>query len=313
MRILQLTFIALLLALTATPTATGADLDVEAAKAQVLGNLQLKYPQLAQIEVTISELTPSPYEGLDQGTFTLQGQRGPQTQRFFVSRDLTTLFIIADEVDVSKTPAEIEAAIAERAAAEAERMAQVRTRLEESTVGLPARGNPDAPVTIVSFTDFQCPYCSRGAATMDEVLRRYPEDVSLVIKHFPLGFHAWARPAAIAALCAGEQNDDAFWALHDAFFANQKRFTAENVVATSQEYLADSDVDMERWARCAGDPTDEAHIAAAQQVDADMAMAQSLGVTGTPAFFVNGEFVNGAQPITAFEPLIEAAIGTVDQ
>ena len=80
--------------------------------------------------------------------------------------------------------------------------------------GLPTRGNPDGPVLIVEFSDFQCPYCTRGAETMAKVLEQYPNDVKFVFKHFPLGFHNWAKSAAIASHCAGLQSDDAFWTLH---------------------------------------------------------------------------------------------------
>ena len=84
-----------------------------------------------------------------------------------------------------------------------EKAAEKRDKLNESIVGLPARGNPEAPVTIVEFSDFQCPYCARGASTMDQLLEKYPNDVKLVFKHFPLGFHKWAKPAAIASRSAG--------------------------------------------------------------------------------------------------------------
>ncbi|MEM1178143.1 MAG: thioredoxin domain-containing protein, partial [Acidobacteriota bacterium] len=128
-----------------------------------------------------------------------------------------------------------------------------------------------------------------------------------VFKHFPLGFHPWAKPAAVAANCAANQNDDAFWLLHDKFFEHQKELNPENVMAKSKEFLTGSDLNMATWSACAEDKESAEYKAAAALVDSDMNLGKSLGVTGTPGFFVNGTFLNGAQPLAAFEPLIQQA------
>jgi protein-disulfide isomerase len=299
--VLALALVAGYFAFSSTPAAA----DDDARNAQILGNLKLKYPQLAELNVTLGDIKASAYEGLDEGSFTVSSPRGTQSQRFFVTTDNTTLFLIGDEVDVSKSKAEIDAEVAQREAAEAEKASMMQEELAASIEGLPARGNPDAPVTIVEFSDFQCPYCARGANTMEEVLEKYPNDVKLVFKHFPLGFHQWAKPAAIASHCAAEQSGDAFWTLHDKYFEAQKELTPQNVLAKSKEFLAGSGIDMAKWTACAEDTDSAEYKAAAAQVDADMAFGQKLGVTGTPGFFVNGQFLNGAQPLAAFEPLIE--------
>ena len=278
----------------------------DARKAKILENLKLKFPQLAEMNVTMGELGASDYAGLDKGNFVIPG-RGEQ--QFFVTSDDKQLWMVNEPIDVSRSADEIKAEVAKLKAAEAEKAKEVRAQLEEAIKGLPTRGPADAPVTIVEFSDFQCPYCSRGAATVEEILEKYEGDVKFVFKHFPLNFHPWAKPASIAAHCAGQQKADAFWTLHDQFFANQREMTPENVVAKSKEFLAGSGVDLEKWATCAENQKSEEYTAAAAAVDADMALGQSLGVSGTPGFFVNGQFLNGAQPITAFEPLIEAAKG----
>ncbi|MEO1085893.1 MAG: thioredoxin domain-containing protein, partial [Acidobacteriota bacterium] len=169
------------------------------------------------------------------------------------------------------------------------------------------RGNPDAPVTIIEFSDFQCPYCTRGAQTVEQILEKYPNDVKFVFKHFPLGFHPWAKPAAVAANCAANQNQDAFWTLHDKYFEHQKELNVENVMAKSKEFLGGSGLDMATWSACAENQESAEYKAAAALVDSDMNLGKSLGVTGTPGFFVNGTFLNGAQPLAAFEPLIQQA------
>lgn len=272
----------------------------DARKARILANLQFNIPQLAQVNPTIGTIEDTDIEGLQEGTLIINGQ--PRT--FLVTTDDTKFWLLASEpLDVSRDKAEIDAEMARQ---ESERMDRLAAEIE----GEPIRGNPDAPVTIVEYSDFQCPYCARGYETMEQVLEKYPNDVKFVFKHFPLvQIHPWARPAAIAAECAANQNGEAFWTLHDAYFENQGALNPTNVVEKSKEYLDGSGIDMAAWEACAGDTASEAYQAAAAKVDADLEAGQELGVSGTPGFFVNGEFLNGAQPISAFEPLIEQARG----
>ena len=303
-----LAMLLLVLACQLTPSPTAAQEDPEARKARILANLKLSFPQLDELSVTMGEISASEFAGLDQGTFTVTGRGRSQTQRFLVSTDDTRLYLISgDPIDVSRSTEEIQAELAERAAAAAKAAAERQQKLVESVAGLPTRGNPEAPVLIVEFSDFQCPYCARGANTVEQILEKYGEDVRFVFKHFPLGFHPWAKPASIASHCAAQQDHDAFWALHDGYFADQKKITPDNVIAKSREYLADSGIDMAAWSTCAEDKESSAYQEAAAVVDADMALGQQMGVSGTPGFFVNGEFLNGAQPLAAFEPLIAKA------
>ena len=288
--------------------ATAAAQDADAArKARILANLKLAYPQLEKMNVVMGELGPSGYEGLDEGSFVIQGPR-TQTQRFFVSADDKKLYLVSGEpIDVSRTEDDIQAELAKRKEEEAQAAAQRRADLEGAIAGQPMRGNPDGKVTIVEFSDFQCPYCSRGANTVEQILEKHGDDVKFVFKHFPLGFHPWAKPAAIASHCASQQSHEAFWTLHDQYFKNQKAINPQNVLEKSREYLAGTGVDMPAWTACAEDKDSAEYQAASATVEADMALGQKLGVSGTPGFFVNGQFLNGAQPLAAFEPLIAAA------
>ena len=263
-------------------------------KERIIGNLKMKIPQLSSMNVSITALGASEFEGLDEGTILIATPQGSQQLRFFVTKDDKRFFMLNGEpIDVSIDPSAI--------------MAERKKEIDDSIAGLPVRGNPDGTVTIVEFSDFQCPYCSRGADTVEQILEKYGDDVKFVFKHFPLGFHPWAKPAAIAADCAAEQDHDAFWTLHDKYFEHQKEITPENVLAKSKEYLAESGLDMDAWSTCAEDTSSEQYKEIAAKVDADMAFGQKMGVTGTPGFFVNGTFLSGAQPLTAFEPLIQAA------
>ena len=291
-------------ALSGCSTTTAQD-DPEARKARILANLKLQFPQLEQPGVVMGDIKPTEFPGLDQGSITLPG-RGPQS--FFVSRDDKKLWMTGGEpTDVSLTQKEIDDRIAQRKADEAREATERQKKLDDAAAGVPARGNPKASVLIVEFSDFQCPYCARGAETMEQLLEKYPNDVKFVFKHFPLGFHNWAKPAAIASHCASKQDAEAFWTLHDKYFESQRSLNLENVLAKSKEFLAGTKVDLTRWATCAENTQSEEYKAASAAVDADMELGQSLGVSGTPGFFVNGTFLNGAQPVAKFEPLIQEA------
>jgi protein-disulfide isomerase len=307
------TTLVMLLALVAcqlAPAPTAAQEDAEARKAKILANLKLTFPQLEKMSITMGEIAPSDFAGLDAGSFAVVNQGRTQSQQFLVTEDDTRLYLISGQpIDVSRSAEEIQAELARRQEEETRAAADRLRQLEESVAGLPVRGNPEAPVLIVEFSDFQCPYCARGANTVEQILEKYGEDVRFVFKHFPLGFHPWAKPASIASHCAAQQDHDAFWTLHDEYFENQKQLTPANVLAKSKEYLADSGIDMAVWAACAEDESSSEYEAATAVVEADMAFGQKLGVSGTPGFFVNGEFLNGAQPLSAFEPLIAKARG----
>jgi protein-disulfide isomerase len=294
---------AVLLGLLAVASAAFAD---DARKALILTNLQALFPQLEEMKPVMGEIKPTGIPGLDEGSFVVGGR---QTQLFHVTSDNKKLWMIGGPpFDVSKTPEQIAAAKAEQAKAEAETAKTRAAELEKGVVGVPFRGKADAPVTIVEFSDFQCPYCSRGADLVEQILAKYPNDVKFVFKHRPLqDIHPWATPAAIAATCAAEQKPEAFWTLHDAYFEHQKELTAENLAAKTREYLAGAGIDLQKFAACAEDPNSPAYQEAAAKVVADYDFGTKVGAGGTPAFFVGGQFVNGIAPLEHFETLIAQA------
>ncbi|HWO41109.1 MAG TPA: thioredoxin domain-containing protein [Candidatus Eisenbacteria bacterium] len=167
-------------------------------------------------------------------------------------------------------------------------------RVDVSTAGAPFRGAPDAPVTIVEFSEFQCPFCSRVQATLKQLLERYPDKVKLVYRDFPLdGLHPNARLAAEAARCAQDQGK--FWEYHDALFSHFPQAAPEDL----KEYAAQIGLDTVKFDSCLSGRIHKATV----QRDIDEGMR--LGVTGTPAFFVNGRPLSGAQPVNAFVKLID--------
>lgn len=157
----------------------------------------------------------------------------------------------------------------------------------------PIKGPKDAKVTIIEFSDFQCPFCKRGMDTMDAVAKEYPKDVKIAFKHLPLPFHPEAKPAARASIAAQKQGK--FWEMHDKLFENQKSLGEELYMSLAKEI----GLDMEKFKKDFNDP------AVAKQVDDDAAQATALGVRGTPGFFVNGVQVRGAQPLPEFKKLID--------
>jgi protein-disulfide isomerase len=159
----------------------------------------------------------------------------------------------------------------------------------------PRRGPASAPVTIVEFSDYQCPYCRRVAPTVREVLSRYGDQVSLVFKDLPLSIHPQAAKAAEAARCAGEQGR--YWDYHDALFA------ASALSDASFEELAHSvGLNVSRFQECLASRRQRA------AVEADVRQAQALGISGTPAFLINGILLSGAQPLEAFTRIIDSEL-----
>jgi protein-disulfide isomerase len=167
-------------------------------------------------------------------------------------------------------------------------------RVAVSTDGAPIRGAEEAPVTLVEFSDFHCPFCNRAQGTLKQVLERYPGRVKLVYRDFPLErLHPQARPAAEAARCANDQGK--FWEYHDVLYSNAPRGGPDDL----RRYAEQVGLDVPKFQQCVASG---AHRAGVQR---DMEEGSRLGVTGTPAFFVNGRPLEGAQPLDAFVRVIE--------
>ena len=170
-------------------------------------------------------------------------------------------------------------------------------RYRINIAGSPAKGPESAKVTLVEFSDFQCPFCSRVNPTLAQIEQEYGDDVRIVFKHLPLGMHPKAPAAHAAAEAAHRQGS--FWEMHDRIFANQSEMGPDKYV----EWATEIGLDVERFKR------DAADAAVKRKVDADAAEAAALGVTGTPGFFVNGRFLRGARPFASFKQMIDAELG----
>jgi protein-disulfide isomerase len=164
----------------------------------------------------------------------------------------------------------------------------------------PVRGQPQAAVTIIEFSDLQCPFCASVTPTLRELMEQYPDQVRWVFKNFPLDFHADSPLAHAAALAAERQGK--FWEMHDLIFANQRNLKRDNLLAEARSL----NLDMDRFTA----DLDSADIR--KQLEADKKEGQGLGVNGTPSFFMNGKPLSGAMPIEQFQAAINnelAALG----
>jgi protein-disulfide isomerase len=160
----------------------------------------------------------------------------------------------------------------------------------------PVKGPAGARVTIVEYTDFQCPYCKHSQDTLHQVLAAYPNDVKLVAKAYPLPFHNRARPSAEAAFCAKEQGK--YWEFREKAFASSPQLEDTDFMT----FAKDIGLNTKKFGKCYQNHT------YAARVDADIASGQDVGVQGTPHFFVNTEVINGAQPFDAFKKAIDTEL-----
>jgi protein-disulfide isomerase len=170
------------------------------------------------------------------------------------------------------------------------------SRESVATAGAPWSGGDHAPVTVVEFSDFQCPYCRAAESSVKQIRNQYGDKIKFVYLDFPLGFHEHALDAARAASCAGQQ--DKFWQYHDALFADQSKLAAADLKATA----AKLGLNTKKFDTCfdAKQPDPAIHSQQAQ--------GESLGVTGTPTFFINGRELVGAQPANKFSQVIDEEI-----
>jgi protein-disulfide isomerase len=171
-------------------------------------------------------------------------------------------------------------------------------RQQIADAGHASKGPANAPIVMVEFSDFQCPFCQRANPAVEQVLKTYGDKIRFVYRHYPLPNHPDARPAAEAAACALEQ--DKFWPYHDQLFANSSRLSAKDL----KDHAGSAGLDATKFAACV-----DGHQSKTR-VDADIADADAAGVTGTPAFFINGRSLEGAQPFEAFKRIIDQELAT---
>jgi protein-disulfide isomerase len=253
--------------------------------------LRVTYNVPVGVKVIISAPHASEFPNYDALTVTFDGDSKKQTYDFLVSKDQKTL-IRMTKMDLSKDP-----------------YAEVMKKIDVK--GRPIRGNPNAKVTVVSYDDFECPYCSQVHRTLfPELLKEYGDRVAFIYKDFPLSeIHPWAVHAAVNANCLGVQSTDAYWNFADYIHSNQQLVNQEKgrdnqFAALDKSTLSVADkfkLDSVKLQACIKGQKDEV-------VKESVKEGESLGVNGTPTMFVNGQMLDGAHPISEFRALFDSAL-----
>ncbi len=270
-----------------------AGYDEEATRARIVAYFETFFPQLSAVQVVeISEEEDSPFVRVDV-SFVNRGQQ--QTQPVYMTADGERL-ILGQIWDLTKDPRDYQ--WEQKTEGAEERM----SKLDLS--GSPYRGNADAKVTVVEFSDYQCPYCSRAYATLEgQLVETYGDRVKFVFKHLPLeSLHPWAKKASIAAACAQQQSLDAFWGFHGKLFENQRAITVENLREKVEEFAGELNLEKEPLLACFDSE------ATAALVENDLREASQIGIGSTPTFLVNGALISGAVPFEEMSSYVERAL-----
>ena len=150
------------------------------------------------------------------------------------------------------------------------------------------------PITVVEFSEFQCPFCERVLPAVRQLLNDYKGKVRWIVRDFPLGFHKRARPAAVAARCAKQQGK--YWEMYEELFKNQRSLEDEDL----KKYAKNVGLNLDKFLKCFGNPEDQLKV-----IEKNFRSGEELGVTGTPAFFINGRRIAGALPYDEFKRIFE--------
>ncbi|OGS01063.1 MAG: hypothetical protein A3G41_05190 [Elusimicrobia bacterium RIFCSPLOWO2_12_FULL_59_9] len=243
-----------------------ADYDSEA----LLRHLRDAYRIPAAAELKIQNFRPSDIAGLKKADLVISFKGKRQSETLWLTPDGRRYFL-GEFQDSSMDPYQ-------------QRMNKI------SLSDAPIRGNKNAPVTLVEYTDLQCVFCARGYEIMSrEVMTKYGDQVRWIYKALPItGIHPWAEPAAMALECVKRQGHDRFWKMHDLIFDNQKAITVRNLDEKLDEFAKSSGADLDKFKPCYDSQE------TLDNVRRDAAEAEALGIQSTPNFIINGRLVAGA-------------------
>jgi protein-disulfide isomerase len=249
------------------PSALSAETPLQKNIEAYLRNLYAFGPD---VQLTVSPPKETPVPGLLETSVSVKTGEGAEDAKFYVSKD--GKYLIRGEVsDLAKDP-----------------LAQNRALIDMKDA--PSLGDPKATVTLVEYSDFECPVCRSLHDVMRGMLRNYPQ-IRVVFKDYPIEvLHPWARTAALAGRCAYQQNPAAFWKIYDSIYDNQEIISAENAWMKMTEYAGQAGLNPDAFRACMASPE------AGAAIDASRANGQKLDVNSTPTIFVNGRRLVGADP-----------------
>jgi protein-disulfide isomerase len=227
----------------------------------------------------VNDIRPSEVPGLAEVTVTITDSQGSSPSRLLVSSDGKHV-LTGDILPFGPKP-----------------FAENRAKLETGLNG-PAKGPAKAAVTIVEFSDMQCPHCAKAAPTIDQLLAKEPE-VHFVFQSFPLPMHNWAAKAADYVDCVGRGSNDEVWKFIQKTFDEQNNITEANADEKLKAIATASGANADDIAACAAKPDTKA------RVEASVALGKSVGVTGTPVLFVNGRNVPGGAPVDLLKKIVD--------
>jgi protein-disulfide isomerase len=232
-------------------------------------------------EVTwkVAEIRPAGIPGLTEVTVVISSSQGSNTNKFYVTSDGKHA-VTGDIIPFGPKPFE-----------------QDRVKLERGVMG-PAKGPAKAAVTIVEFSDMQCPHCKQVSPVVETLLTQEP-DAHFVFQNFPLPMHDWAEKAAGYVDCVGRTSNDAVWKFIQKTFEQQESITAANADEKLKAIATESGADAEQTAACAVKSDTRGRI------ETSLALGKSVGVTGTPAIFINGRLITGGAPVEVLKQIVD--------
>ena len=231
----------------------------------------------------VAEIRPAAVPGLTEVTVVITDSQNSNTNKFYVTSDGKHA-VTGDIIPFGPKPFE-----------------QDRVKLEKGVNG-PARGPAKAPVTIVEFSDMQCPHCKQVAPTIEKLLEQEP-GAHFVFQNFPLPNHNWAEKGAAYVDCVGRASNDAVWKFIQKTFEQQESITEANADEKLKAIATESGANADQIAPCAAKSDTKARI------EASLALGKSVGVNGTPAIFVNGRMLGGGIPPEVLKQIVDFQAG----
>ena len=254
---------------------SGGNSSAAAAPSQTQKNIEAYLRNLyafgPDVQVSVGAPKESGVEGLSEISINVVIGENKEAAKFYISKDGRYLFR-GDLSDMTKDP-----------------LAENRARIQMKDA--PSLGDAKAPVTLVEYSDFECPVCRNLHDALRGMLPNYAGKIRVVFKDFPIEqLHPWARTAAIAGRCAYQQDPKAFWKVYDLIYDNQELISAANAWTKMMDYASQSGLNAETFKSCMASPE------AGEAVNASRANGQQLEVSSTPTIFVNGRRIVGADP-----------------